>query len=59
MNSLDPEILKWFFEIRGGERTVERISKTLERVSLQMEKFWMVEWCPGMSLFCRFLDLYV
>jgi len=43
-----------FWNLNG---TLERISKTLERnISLHMEKFWMVEWRPGMSLFCRFFE---
>jgi hypothetical protein len=47
MNSLDPEILEWFLKF-------EAVNGTLERISLRMEKFWMVEWRPGMSFFADF-----
>jgi hypothetical protein len=59
MNSLDPEILEWFLKFEAVNGTLERILKTLERISLRMEKFWMVEWHPGMSLFCRFLNFWI
>jgi len=65
MNSLDPEILKWFFEIWGGEWTVERISKTLERIWMDFASNgeildgWMaIRDEPFLQIF-EFLDLLV